>query len=86
MSVPETEALRGSDKNFCRVLEVPSEWTKGYRLAGPSEEIFKMHDWFQPLAPYSVLGAGPESWSDLDEYITSYVREKAYVKPGNFNW
>jgi len=51
--------------NFCRVFELPAEFSNGYCFGGGIPTLFKMVDWFNPIPELPQWGISEEKYNQL---------------------
>jgi hypothetical protein len=82
--------------NFCRVFELPEEFSSEFCFGGGHPTNFQMVDWFYPVPNVSMAGCSKETWREkvgeieittieLETLITDmvpFLLEKRYVKQG----
>jgi hypothetical protein len=68
------------EQNFCRVFELPDQFSKDFVFGGGKTALFKEVDWFNPVP----IGFGPsfDSWEDCRAGLIEFLSKKNYVRPG----
>ena len=67
--------------NFCRVFELPQEYSEEFCFGGGQPTNFQMVDWFNPVSPVSA-DSKPIDLDELELTLVPWLRQKKYVKPG----
>ena len=68
--------------NFCRVFELPDEYSGEFCFGGGIPIVFKMVDWFNPI-PVEDMVEGPiKTWKEYVPLLKKRLRQKNYVEPG----
>lgn len=84
--------------NFCRVFELPDEFSPEYCTGGGIPTTFLMVDWFQPVTSIGIPAMPKKTWiahfgnlkgmegmingDSLSEELEVFLINKNYVKPG----
>jgi len=81
--------------NFCRVFELPEEFSTDFCFGGGINTNFKMIDWFYPVPNVPQIAVSKEVWEkevgpiesvevdieELEKSIIPFLKQKTYTKP-----
>ena len=81
--------------NFCRVFEIPVDYTKGFCFGGGLPAYFQMVDWFNPCPEIGQAGVSKEVWEkevgpiktteidleELEKELIPFLKQKKYINP-----
>jgi len=82
--------------NFCRVFELPAQFSSEFCFGGGIPTNFQMVDWFNPVPDIGQPAISKEVWKkkvgeieiktvkhdELCDYLTPWLRMKHYMKEG----
>lgn len=82
--------------NFCRVFELPEQFSTDYCFGGGIDTNFKMVDWFNPFSGLPIAAVSKEVWrnkvgkietklvtaDDFKVKLEAFLLNKKYVKQG----
>jgi len=82
--------------NFCRVFELPKNFSSDYCFNGGHATNFQMVDWFNPVMGIGQPAVSKEVWkkevgeiefveideTEFKEKALPWIKEKNYIKPG----